>query len=135
MDAHDSQEMTKFGTPLTINALIEQAQNRLRQGWTTGEAARNSRGKRVEAYDKGAVCWCLIGSINRAYYDLTGCRPSYTGQYRQLWLRVETALWCRRGEKDLLTANDTADSVALPLALLTDARHCIPAELEHQAAV
>ena len=123
----DSQEMTKFGTPLTINALSEQAQNRLHQGWTRGEAARNSRGKRVEAYDKKAVCWCLVGSINRAYYDLTGRFPSYTGVYRRFWIRVEEALWRRRGEKDLITANDNEKNVALLLTLLDDARSSEPA--------
>ncbi len=122
MNTLDLREMTKFGTPLTINALIEQAENRLRQGWTTGEAARNARGKRVEAYDTTAVCWCLVGSINRAYYDLTGRLPSYTGVYRRFWLGVEAALWRRRGHRDILTANDNEKSPALPLTLLNDAR-------------
>ena len=131
MNVATDQEMTKFGTPLTITALIEQAQNRLSQGWTTGEAARNSRGKRVDAYDKKAVCWCLVGSINRAYYDLTGMRPSYTGQYRLLWLRIEDALWRRRGDKDLIAANDHANSVSLPFTLLKEARHSVLATIEY----
>lgn len=135
MNAHDSQEITTFGTPLTIHALIEQSQNRLRQGWTVGEAARNSRGRRVDYHHKTAVCWCLIGSLNRAYFDLTGLLPSYTGLYRILWLRLEHALWRRRGDKDLLDANDNAKSVALPLSLLDDARNPDPTELNYPIAV
>ena len=131
MNPHDCQEITKLGTPLTITSLIEQAQNRLRQGWTKGEAARNSHGKRVDTYDTKAVCWCLVGSINRAYFDLTGTRPSYTGQYRLLWLRVEEALWRRRGDKDLISANDASKSAALPITLLNDARHITPATIEY----
>ena len=135
MNAHDHHEVTKFGTPLTINALIEQSQNRLRQGWTTGEGARNSRGKRVDYHHKTAVCWCLVGSLNRAYYDLTGRCPSDTGLYRILWLRLEHALWRRRGEKDLLDANDNAKTVALPLSLLDSARTPDPTELDYPIAV
>jgi hypothetical protein len=36
------------------------------KNWTIGTFARDSKGEKVSAYDKTAVCWCLEGAIHKA---------------------------------------------------------------------
>ena len=122
MPQFELPEKTISGKPLTIAGLSDQAQRLLRQGWTKGTIARDSRGDALDCDDPNAVSWCLIGSINRAYYDLTGRRPNYTGPYREFWERIEAGLLHRYGHKDLVEANDAQTTVSPLLALLRDAR-------------
>lgn len=35
--------------------------------WTQGEPARDIHGRPVDADDSEAVCWCLMGALNKCY--------------------------------------------------------------------
>ena len=61
-------EMTQ---DVTLTALIDQTQERLRQGWTQGYFARNAEGEQRGFDAADATCWCLVGATSRAYLDLT----------------------------------------------------------------
>lgn len=38
--------------------------------WTSGAVARDDNGHRVAPWDPDAVCWCLVGALDKAATDL-----------------------------------------------------------------
>ena len=133
MNVATDQEMTKFGVPLTVNGIIEQAQNRLRQGWTKRTLARDAHGEPVDEWERSALSWCFVGAVNRAYTDLTGCEPTYSGVFLLTRQRIEYALFQRYGHKDFAEFNDS-DHTTLSdvLAVLVAARqNPLPALAHH----
>ena len=130
--ATDNQEMTKFGMPLTVNGIIEQAQNRLRQGWTKLTLARNDKGEPVDEWELAAVSWCFVGAINRAYIDITGAEPTYSGVYLLTYHRIEYVLFQRYGHKNFAVVNDDdRTDLADILGVLSAARQNPLPALDH----
>jgi len=63
----------------TARGLIENPEN-----WTKGEIARNSDGKICAADGRGAVCWCSVGAVDRAW--LRSENTDYSVQHQALTL-------------------------------------------------
>lgn len=46
-----------------LRAALTSARERIAQGWTTGELARDSRGTPVNPWSPSATCWCISGAV------------------------------------------------------------------------
>lgn len=58
---------------ITAGKLLSRAHQLLaKERWTQGELARNIMGDQVHANDITAYAFSLLGSVYRAYFDLTG---------------------------------------------------------------
>lgn len=49
--------------------------------WTQAAMARDAKGEVCDPLDKRATCWCTVGAVRRAVFDL-GMRPAGPDTYR-----------------------------------------------------
>lgn len=57
--------------------LLKHAKELLKKGWTKNVFATDKAGQHVSDFTTGAACFCLIGAVRRAQYDLTSIAPGY----------------------------------------------------------
>ena len=55
---------------VAVRQVLERALALIRLGWTQGLFARDDRGRDVSSCHSRAVCWCLMGAVRRAAFDL-----------------------------------------------------------------
>ena len=69
-------------TTPTTKAVLTKAREILtpKKNWTQGTMARNSEGYMTLLRNEEAVCFCALGAVERAYYDLAGWDPSAAPQ-------------------------------------------------------
>jgi hypothetical protein len=90
------------------------------KGWTRGAFARNDRRRPVTYDSKTAVCWCLLGAIDRAAGPVGDAD-------------VEEALQTVLGGADLASFNDTQKTKWPVLALIDKAIAAEKAKVSHAA--
>lgn len=84
---------------MTTRELLTRAKTLIEtKGWTQSSMARDSQGFTAGCQTEHAVCFCVLGSVYRAYYDLTGGERNafqdaaqHSGPFRAIY-RAQTAL-------------------------------------------
>lgn len=51
--------------PKRASKIFARAAERVRKGWAQGAMALDARGEEVEVNSRRAVCWCLLGAVER----------------------------------------------------------------------
>ena len=87
--------------------IIRCAKRLLKKGWTKTYFARNIKNEKCLSTDKKAVCWCMLGALNRA-----------SGHKWQMFIS-KSNIYKVFGEQAMCDFNDNANSVEEVLSALT----------------
>ena len=79
--------MKRLGGDLTeaeFEGIVQAAVARIERGWCQGAIARTAGGAECGAWSPKAASWCLMGAVDAAAMEVTGCEGDVDQVFRRL---------------------------------------------------